>query len=106
MVEVTVEASGFINQLLVDNEKQGHGIKVYVAGMGCSGPQFGMAFQEAKEDDDIEEVKDGYSLYYDEDASDMLKDCIIEYIETTEAAGLIVKNPNASSCGDSCSGCH
>ena len=54
MVEVSAEAVNFINDLLQKNDKAGYGIRIYLAGMGCSGPQFGMAFQEKVKEGDHE----------------------------------------------------
>ena len=64
MVTVSTEAIKFINDLLEKNEKKGYGIRIYLAGMGCSGPQFGMAFQEKKNSDDNEEKVDGFSFLF------------------------------------------
>jgi iron-sulfur cluster assembly accessory protein len=107
MVEVSSEAIKFINDLLEKNEKKGFGIRIYLAGMGCSGPQFGMAFQEKKNDEDVEQKIDGFSFYYDGETQEMLEGSTVDYIETPSGAGLIVNNPNLkSSCGGSCSSCH
>ena len=61
MVEVTPEASKYINDLIAKNNKQGYGIKIYLSGMGCSGPQFGMTFQQGKKDGDLEQQDDGFA---------------------------------------------
>ena len=106
MVVVTPEATKFINDLLAKNNKKGYGIRIYLAGMGCSGPQFGMAFQEKMKEGDAEEKSDGFSFFYDAETKEMLEGSTVDYMETQQGAGLIVNNPNAkSSCGG-CSGCH
>jgi iron-sulfur cluster assembly accessory protein len=107
MVEVSTEAIKFINDLLEKNNKKGYGIRIYLAGMGCSGPQFGMAFQEKKNAEDTEQKVDGFAFYYDGETKEMLEGSTVDYIETPSGSGLIVNNPNLkSSCGGSCSGCH
>ncbi len=107
MVEVSTEAIKFINDLLEKNSKKGYGIRIYLAGMGCSGPQFGMAFQEKKNSEDTEQKVDGFSFYYDAETKEMLEGSTVDYIETPNGSGLIVNNPNLkSSCGGSCAGCH
>ena len=69
--------------------------------MGCSGPQFGMAFQEEKKEGDNEQKAD------DSRSISMMrpKKCsrpTVDYIETPAGSGLIVNNPNLrSSCGGS-----
>ena len=106
MVNVSKEAEEFIVDLLKQNDKSDYGIKVFVAGMACAGPQFGMKFQESKEEGDVEEVKEGFSLYYDADAVELLDGCVIDFIRTPEGEeGLVINNPSFAGCG-SCSGCH
>ncbi len=106
-MKVTDEASKFIVDLLDKNNKKGWGVRIYLAGMGCSGPQFGMAFQEKKKEGDREHKVNGFSFFYDEEAEELLKESIVDYIETPNGAGLIVNNPNAAAaCGSSCAGCH
>lgn len=106
MVIVSDEAIKFINDLLEKNDKKGYGIRIYLAGMGCGGPQFGMAFQEKKNEDDNEQKVDGFSFYYDEETQEMLEGSTVDYIETPGGAGLIVNNPNMRSACGSCTGCH
>jgi iron-sulfur cluster assembly accessory protein len=107
MVEVSAEAIKFINDLLEKNNKKGYGIRIYLAGMGCSGPQFGMAFQEKKNTEDTEQKVNGFSFYYDNETKEMLEGSTVDYIETPNGSGLIVNNPNLkSACGAGCAGCH
>jgi iron-sulfur cluster assembly accessory protein len=106
MVDVTPEASKYINDLIAKNNKQGYGIKIYLQGMGCSGPQFGMTFQEGKKGDDLEQTVDGFSLYYDGETKEILDTCTVDFIETPYGSGLIVQNPNISACNTCGGGCH
>ncbi len=107
MVDVSAEAVNFIKDLLQKNDKTGYGIRIYLAGMGCSGPQFGMAFQESLKEGDREQKAEGFSFYFDDEAAEMLEGSTVDYIETPAGSGLIVNNPNVkSSCGGSCAGCH
>ncbi|AGN25907.1 HesB/IscA family protein [Candidatus Methanomassiliicoccus intestinalis] len=106
MVKVSAEAIDFIKDLLDKNEKQGYGIRIYLAGMGCSGPQFGMAFQEGAKDGDNTQQEEGFAFYYDDETKELLDESTVDYIETPSGSGLVVNNPNIkSSCGG-CSGCH
>jgi iron-sulfur cluster assembly accessory protein len=105
MVTISDEALKFINELLEKNDKKGYGIRIYLAGMACSGPQFGMAFQDAAKEGDIEEKMDGFSFYFDDEAKMALDGASIDLVETANGSGLIIQNPNVagcSSCGGSC----
>jgi iron-sulfur cluster assembly accessory protein len=106
MVDVSPEATKFINDLLTKNEKQGFGVKIYMAGVGCSGPQFGMSFQESKKDGEIEQKVDGFSFYFDDETREFLDGCKIDFIETPQGSGLIIQNPEMSGCGSCGGGCH
>ena len=105
MVTISDEAIKFINELIEKNEKKGHGVRVYLVGMACSGPQFGMAFQEGAKEGDHEERVDGFSFYYDQETKDALEDAVIDFVETPQGGGLIIQNPTMSGCAG-CSGCH
>ena len=105
MVEITEDAVKFIKELLEKNGKKGYGVKIYLAGMACSGPQFGMAFQENKEEKDLVQEEDSFSFYYDEEVKEILDQCTVEYVDGPEGTGLIIHNPNVTPCA-SCSGCH
>ncbi len=106
MVTITAEATKYINDLIQKNSKQGYGIRIYLSGMGCSGPQFGMSFQQDKKDGDVEQKAEGFSLYYDDETKNLLDACTVDFIETPYGAGLIVNNPNAEGCASCGGGCH
>jgi iron-sulfur cluster assembly accessory protein len=107
MVTVTDEASKYILDLIAKNNKAGFGIRIYLAGMGCSGPQFGMSFQKDVKDGDVEQKQDGFSVYYDNETKEVLDACTVDFVETPYGSGLVVNNPNASGgCGSCGGGCH
>ncbi len=106
-MEVTPEAQKFLKELLEKNDKQGQGVKIYLAGMACSGPQFGMKFQSEKEEGDTEIALDGFSFYYDQEAAEALEECVIKFIDDPQmGTGLTIENPNVNACGSCGSGCN
>jgi len=52
MVIITERASEKVKEIMVAEEKAGYGLRVYVEGGGCSGFQYGMAFEEIETDED------------------------------------------------------
>jgi iron-sulfur cluster assembly accessory protein len=106
MVTISDEALKFINELLEANEKKGHGIRIYLAGMACSGPQFGMAFQDDVKEGDFEEKMDGFSFYYDDETKTALDGATIDVVYTAQGSGLIIQNPNISGCAGCSGGCN
>ncbi len=107
MVKITPEAEKFIVELLEKNNKQGQGIKIYLAGHGCSGPQFGMSFQEKPaEGDTVEDVAKEFKIFYDEETAEPLKNCVIEFIDDPNfGTGLTIRDPDVTSGCGSCGGC-
>ncbi|MCL1905306.1 MAG: iron-sulfur cluster assembly accessory protein [Methanomassiliicoccaceae archaeon] len=106
MVTITEDAAKFVLDLLEKNKKSGYGVKIYLAGMACSGPQFGMSFQEKAEEGDIVFDAGKFSLFYDTETAKELDECVIEFIDDPNfGTGLTIHNPNikgCASCGGSC----
>lgn len=106
MVTVLPEAAKFINDLLEKNGKVGHGVKIYLAGMSCSGPQFGMSFQEGAGEGEETFESDGFSLFFDEETKEALEGCVIEYVNDPNfGTGLTIHDPNAKGCSSCGGGC-
>jgi iron-sulfur cluster assembly accessory protein len=107
MVKITPEAEKFIVDLLEKNNKLGQGIKIYLSGFGCSGPQFGMSFQEKESEGDIvDTTAESFKMFYDKDTAGPLETCVIEFIDDPNfGTGLTIRDPNATMNCSSCSGC-
>ena len=108
MVKITEAAESFINELLVKNQKTGFGIKIYLSGIACSGPQFGMSFQEGVAEGDItDNSAKGFEMYYDKETEEALEGCVIEFIDDPNfGTGLTIRDPNFSGCSSCGGGCH
>lgn len=107
MVTITDDAVKFLKDLLEKQGKTGYGIRIYFAGMACSGPQFGMNFQEGKGEAENELPMDGFSFYFDNETKEALEPCVVEYVEDPNFGnGLIIRDPNAQGCASCGGGCH
>ena len=108
MVTITPEAEKFINDLMEKNGKVGYGIKIYLSGFACSGPQFGMSFQEkAAEGEHVDTTANGCEMYYDDETKEALDECAIEFIDDPNfGTGLTIRNPNFNGCASCGGGCH
>lgn len=108
MVSITAEAEKFIDELLTKNQKSGYGIKIYLAGMACSGPQFGMSFQQQPgENDKVDKTASKFDMYYDAETEEALNECVIEFIDDPNfGTGLTIRNPNFNGCASCGGGCH
>jgi len=74
-------------------------LRVYVAGQSCSGPAFGLAFDEAHDDDLRLEVS-GLAIVIDPISAPYLEGASIDFVETEEVTGFKVSVPDS---GASCS---
>lgn len=75
-------------------------LRVYIIGGGCSGFQYGFAFDETQKDDDIVTENQGAYLLVDAMSFQYLVDAEVDYKEDIDGAHFIIRNPNAkTSCG-------
>ncbi len=75
------------------------GLRVFVAGGGCSGLQYGMTLDEAQEGDSVLTLE-GLRVLVDEMSAQYLGGSEIDYVDSLMGAGFTVHNPNAvSTCG-------
>ncbi len=74
-------------------------LRVYVAGQSCSGPTFGLAFDEAH-DDDVRVEAAGLSILIDPISLPYVDGGAIAFVETEEVIGFRVTVPTS---GASCS---
>jgi len=80
------------------------GLRVFVAGGGCSGYQYGMALAREVEDDDLVIEYAGVKLVVDPDSAPLLEGAEIDYVDDLMKAGFTILNPNAvksCACGSS-----
>lgn len=108
MVTITPDAERFVMDLLKKNQKVGYGIRIYLSGFSCSGPQFGMSFQEkAAENEIVDKTANGFDIYYDSETKEALNNCIIEFVDDPNfGTGLTIHNPNFGGCASCGGGCH
>ena len=75
-------------------------LRVFVSGGGCSGLQYGMAFEAAPRDFDTVIEQAGVKLFIDPTSLMYLSGATIDYVDSLMGAGFKIENPNAvSACG-------
>jgi iron-sulfur cluster assembly protein len=103
-ISLTSKAAEKIDELLgAQAESEGQALRVAVRGGGCSGFQYALAFDRAKDDDHVFEV-DGVSVLVDKVSMQFVFGSEVDYIEGLQGAGFQVNNPNvvaACGCGSS-----
>lgn len=85
------------------DDSEGQALRVAVRGGGCSGFQYALAFDRAKEEDHVFEV-DGVAVVVDKVSMQFVFGSEVDYVEGLQGAGFQVNNPNvvaACGCGSS-----
>lgn len=100
MLNVTESAASKMNEILEQEEMSGKGVRIYVQGGGCSGFQYGFAFDEPKDTDFRLPMSSGFDVLVDSFSMNYLRGSTVDFVETFEASGFKISNPNATgSCG-------
>ncbi|KPL88933.1 iron-sulfur cluster insertion protein ErpA [Herpetosiphon geysericola] len=100
---VTVTASAANRLLSIKQEKElsdEYALRVFVAGGGCSGLQYGMSFDDQINEGDTEFYASGLRVLVDPMSAQYIGGASIDYIDSLMGGGFKIDNPNAtSSCG-------
>ena len=103
-ITLTAKAAEKIGELLGSQpDSADQALRVAVRGGGCSGFQYALAFDKAKEDDNVFEV-DGVAVIVDKVSMQFVFGSEVDYVEGLQGAGFQVNNPNvvaACGCGSS-----
>ena len=100
MVDVTQAASEKMHEILEQEQGAGKGVRIYIEGGGCSGFQYGFAFDEPKETDFRLEMNQGFEVLVDTFSMNYLRGAQVDFVDTIEGSGFKISNPNASgTCG-------
>jgi len=99
-VILTPNAVAKVKEIMAQQDPAPAGLRIGVVGGGCSGFSYSMNFENAAgmmdkvfNFDDLKVFVDATSLMY-------LNGCVVDYLETLEAAGFKFENPNVkSTCG-------
>jgi iron-sulfur cluster assembly accessory protein len=99
VINLTGNALAEVKSLLAKPENAGKNLRLYIEEGGCSGMQYGMVFDEKREDDLISE-EDGVSVLVDPISANYLRGCNVDFSDSLTAGGFKISNPNAKhSCG-------
>ncbi len=99
LVSLSDAAAEKVRELLDQEGSPELGLRVFVAGGGCSGLQYGMTLDEAQEGDEVVTLK-GVRVLIDEMSAQYIMGSEIDYVDSLMGAGFTVNNPMAvSTCG-------
>lgn len=103
MVEITETAAGELKNLLKEQNKEDHALRIYVGGMGCGGVRYGMVLDDKKADGDVEQSSNGIRMLMASEIQESLEGAEIDFIDNEHGKGFIIRDPNAPACGSGCS---
>ena len=101
LVALTETAATKIKDLMAQEpEGEATVLRVAIQGGGCSGFQYGLGFDRGAMDGDHELELRGVKIVVDPFSAPYLRGATIDYVDSIQAAGFAIENPNASaSCG-------
>jgi iron-sulfur cluster assembly accessory protein len=112
-ISLSAAASDAVKNILAERNLEGYALRVYVAGGGCCGVNFGMALDNNIRDVDTTFEAHGVKVVVDEVSIDYLRGATIDFVnDPVRGAGFAVESPNAQAhshgeeacgCGGSCS---
>ncbi len=99
MITLTPRAAQQVRQMQQENSAEGKCLRVLVESGGCSGFQYGMAFDEPKEDDERFD-SEGVPVVMDPASVAYMNGSLIDFDDGLQGKGFEIKNPNAeNTCG-------
>ena len=93
-----------VSELIEEEDNPELMLRVFVAGGGCSGFQYGFTFDEKVEEGDSSVENQGVTLVVDPMSVQYLMGAEIDYKEDLQGAQFVIRNPNAATtcgCGQS-----
>lgn len=103
-IHLTPNALHQVGQLLAAEQDANLKLRLYVTGGGCSGFQYGFAFDDQIAEDDWILRKAGLTLLVDAMSLQYMTGVTIDFKDSLEGSRFIITNPNASAtcgCGSS-----
>jgi len=100
----TDSAASKVDALIQEENNPNLKLRVFIAGGGCSGFQYGFTFDETLQEGDAQVENQGVTLLIDPMSIQYLMGAEIDYKEDLEGSRFIIRNPNAAStcgCGSS-----
>jgi iron-sulfur cluster assembly accessory protein len=99
LITMTPTAAEKVRELLKQENDPSLALRIFVAGGGCSGLQYGMTLDEEQEGDTVISEAD-FKVLVDEMSLGYITGSEVDYVDSLMGAGFTVNNPNAvSSCG-------
>ena len=100
LVNITPAAAEKLSSLMKEKQLEDHALRVFVAGGGCSGLQYGMTFDNESYPGDADFESSGLPVRVDPMSAKYIRGAVIDFVDSLMGGGFKIDNPNAvASCG-------
>jgi iron-sulfur cluster assembly protein len=104
LIDITPSAAVKVKELLEESGKTDHALRIFVRGMSCSGPAYGMALDNEPRDDDAVVEFSGVRVLVDPQSAQYVEGAQVDYVDGLMGRGFTVTNPTFKSEGGGCGG--
>jgi iron-sulfur cluster assembly accessory protein len=105
MITITDTAASKVKELLEEQGKSDHALRIFVRGMSCSGPAYGMALDDDPRTDDTVEEFEGVRILVDPVSAEYVEGAEVDFVDGLMGRGFTVRNPTLQTTGGCGSGC-
>ena len=98
-ITITENATNKVAELLIE-ENTNNALRIFVQGGGCSGFQYGFAWEDSTSEDDFVIEQKSIKFVIDSMSMQYLQGATIDYKDDLDGSNFVIRNPNAqTSCG-------
>ncbi len=104
VISLTDPARAEVRRLLMEENREGQGLRLAVRGGGCSGLSYVVEFDRAEPGDTVIEDPGGFAVLLDPKSLLYLKGIQVDFQGGLSGKGFVFQNPNAQNtcgCGES-----
>jgi iron-sulfur cluster assembly accessory protein len=104
MIQLSENAAGKVKELLEEEGRTDIALRVAVQPGGCSGLRYAMYLDDQLSEKDVAEEQFGVRLVVDKMSVPYLSEAKIDFVDSLDASGFTIDNPQAQSscaCGNS-----
>lgn len=99
MITLTEDAVQKVQEFMASKDRSDLALRIYISKGGCSGFSYGMALDEAHDDDNRYEFGP-VRVIVDPESAPLLEGVEVDYVNSLMGGGFAINNPNAvASCG-------
>ena len=105
-ITLSLAAAQAVQNIMDEKNLEGFALRIYVAGGGCGGTQFGMALDDNIREIDTTFESEGVKVVVDEVSIEYLMGASVDFVNDPQrGAGFVVDSPNAKAHDHGADGC-